>query len=126
MSYGRVVYFGVLLSATLIYTLLGNCSGFMDTDPQYTGFITHIQPDQRTEGRGWLLVESHADKLVRRQKVLITDQTKVLIHEKGVDYPSNFLAFKTKRWVKIWFMTRLENSPQKAATARMVVIVEHP
>lgn len=86
----------------------------LQTEPDFIGFITEIQPGQIT-------VESHADKIVDRYVVTINDGTAIFEQEgENLRYVSA-AAFETKQWVQIWFSGPVMESWPRLATAKQIV-----
>ena len=97
-----------------------------DAEPQFVGFITQIQPAMGATESGWIWVESHADKLVHRHTVAITERTKIFVFKDEAFRPVGFDRFHQKQWVKVWFAGPVRDANQTEVTARKVVIVDRP
>jgi hypothetical protein len=96
----------------------------METEADLIGFITGIRPNREGNILGQINVESHADKIVSKYVVTITDET-LIFQQDGNDLRRT--AFKTlenKQWVKIWFTGPVMESFPVQGTAGQVVIVE--
>jgi hypothetical protein len=103
--------------ALLSITACASAPEPLQTEPDFLGFITGIEPGQIT-------VESHADKIVDRYVVTINDGTAIFEQEgENLRYVSA-AAFETKQWVRIWFSGPVMESWPKQATARQIVINE--
>jgi hypothetical protein len=101
--------------ALLSITACASAPEPLQTEPDFLGFITGIEPGQIT-------VESHADKIVDRYVVTINDGTAIFEQEgENLRYVSA-AAFETKQWVRIWFSGPIIDSWPKLATAKQLVI----
>jgi hypothetical protein len=95
----------------------------METEADLIGFITGIRPNREGNILGQINVESHADKIVSKYVVTITDET-LIFQQDGNDLRRT--AFKTlenKQWVKIWFTGPVTESFPVQGTAGQVVII---
>lgn len=99
-------------------------SDIINSEADFVGFITGIQPDGNGDVLGWILVESHADKLVDRYIVTVTSDTLIFKREGEEHRPASFDAFELTYWVHVWFAGPVKESFPAQATARQVVIVE--
>jgi hypothetical protein len=94
----------------------------LETDPDFTGFITEVHPNGGKDTPGEILVESHADKLVDKYVVSIRDETQVY-EQQGADLRQvAFSALGTTQQVQIWFSGPIMESFPMQGTARQVVI----
>jgi len=96
----------------------------LQTEADFTGFITEIHPVGKEDTIGQILVESHADKLVDKYMVTIKDET--LIFEQDGENRSKvaFTALETQQRVQIWFSGPIMESFPMQGTARQVVVTE--
>ena len=96
----------------------------IETEADFTGFITEIHPMQEKGISGQISVESHAEKIVTKYTITIEDET--LIFQQDGDNLRNatFAALETKQWVQIWFSGPVMESWPMQATAKQVVIIE--
>ncbi len=97
----------------------------LDTEADFTGFITEIHPVGEKGVIGRILVESHADKLVNKYMVTIKGET--LIFRLDVeDYRQvNFKSLKTRQWVQIWSTGPImESFPMQGTAAQVVITAE--
>lgn len=96
----------------------------IETEADFLGFITEINPDGGSEVLGRISVESHADKIVTKYVITIEDET--LIFEQDGDNlrQTDFAALENKQWVKIWFDGLVMESFPMQATAAQVVITD--
>jgi hypothetical protein len=111
----------------LLMTVSPGCASTakpMETEADLIGFITEIRPNGERDVLGQINVESHADKIVSKYIITITDET-LIFQQDGNDLRRT--AFKTlenKQWVKIWFTGPVLESFPVQGTAGQVVIVE--
>jgi hypothetical protein len=87
----------------------------LKTEADFIGFITEIQSGQ-------IQVESHADKIVDKYVVTVTDKTMIFEQDAENLRHVPFAALATKQWVRIWFAGPIMESWPKQATAHQVVI----
>jgi len=113
----RLILTGLLAIALLPVTACTSSPEPLQTEPDFLGFITEIQPDRIT-------VESHADKIVDRYVVTINNETAIFQQEGENLRHVSVAAFETKQWVRIWFSGPVMESWPKQATARQIVINE--
>jgi hypothetical protein len=95
----------------------------METEADLIGFITEIRPNGERDILGQINVESHADKIVSKYIITITDET-LIFQQDGNDLRRT--AFKTlenRQWVKIWFTGPVTESFPVQGTAGQVVII---
>jgi hypothetical protein len=117
------VFVGLLVLTT---TVSPGCATArpMETEADLIGFITGIRPNGEGDILGRINVESHADKIVSKYIVTITDET-LIFRQDGNDLRRT--AFKTlenKQWVKIWFTGPVLESFPVQGIAGQVVIIE--
>ena len=114
------------LLAVLLVALSPGCAPAakpLETEADFYGFITEIHSSREGDTLGEISVESHADKIVSKCIVNITDET--LIFQKDGDElrPVDFEALENQQqWVKIWFTGPVLESYPVQATAGQVVI----
>jgi len=106
-----------IAAASLLITSCTSATEPLQTEADFWGFITEIQPRQ-------ILVESHAHKIVDRYVVTITDKTMIFEQEGDKLRHVSFGAFETKQWVRIWFSGPVMESWPKQAAAGQIVIME--
>lgn len=108
------------------YDAVGNGNGLINTESQFVGFVTQIQPSSSMDVLGWIHVESHADKLVRRHIVTITSKTRLFLRKGDSYYPASFEVFQKKHWVKVWFAGPIKELYPKDTIGRQVIIINRP
>ena len=97
----------------------------IETEADFTGFITDIQPGQSKDVVGRISVESHADKIVTLYVITIKDNTLLFRQDGDTLQETTFKALENKQWVKIWFSGPVMESWPMQVTAGQVIIVEH-
>ena len=108
---------GLLLGLMLVSTNCAPPTQPITTEADFTGFITGIQPDL-------ISAESHADKLVAKYTITVTNET-LIFRQDGNNLPSAaFSALAEKQWVQIWFSGPVMESWPMQANARQIVIME--
>jgi len=96
----------------------------LETEPDFTGFITEIHPIGEKGTLGQILVESHADKLVDKYMVTIKDETQIFKQNGQERRRVAFEALETKHQVQVWFSGPIMESFPMQGTAQQVVIIE--
>ncbi len=96
----------------------------LQTEADFTGFITEIHPVGKEGTLGQILVESHADKLVDKYIVTITDETLILEQDGENHRQVDFRVLETTQKVQVWFTGPIMESFPMQGTAERVVITE--
>jgi hypothetical protein len=96
----------------------------IETEADLIGFITEIRPNGGRDILGQINVESHADKIVSKDIITITDETMIFQQDGNDLRRTAFKTFENKQWVKIWFTGPVLESFPVQGTAGQVVIVE--
>jgi len=124
MKYIRLLILGGLL--TVLMGLSLDCASApkpIEKEADFIGFITEIHPNGERDVLGQIFVESHADKIVTRYVITITDET-LIFRQDGNDLRRiAFQALENKQWVKIWFTGPIMESFPVQGTAGQVVII---
>jgi hypothetical protein len=118
-----LVLVGLLVVLIAISPCCAPAAKPLETEADFHGFITGIHLNREGDTIGQISVESHADKLVSKCVVTITDET--LIFQKDGDElrPVDFEELENQQqWVKIWFTGPVLESYPVQATASQVVI----
>jgi hypothetical protein len=125
MNYTRlIVLTGLLIVLMAISLDCASTATPIETEADFIGFITEIHPDGEGDVLGQISVESHADKIVSRYIITITDET-LIFQQDGDDlHRADFKTLEDKQWVKIWFAGPTRESFPVQGTAGQVVIVE--
>jgi hypothetical protein len=92
--------------------------------PDFVGFVL-AAGRVRDEGyTGFIVAESHADKLVTRYTVWVADGTPVFERDAEEYRLVRFNALRLKRWVQIWFAEPAPDAFGASVQAVQVVITE--
>ncbi|MFC2011111.1 hypothetical protein ACFLUR_02335 [Chloroflexota bacterium] len=75
----------------------------IQTEADFTGFITEIHPLEKDDIFGQILVESHADKIADKYVVTVRDETLILQQDGNKMNQTDFEALETNQQVQIWF-----------------------
>jgi hypothetical protein len=97
----------------------------IETEADFTGFITDVQPDRNKDVIGRISVESHADKIVTKYVVTVKDDTLLFQQDGGNFHNTTFNTLKNKQWVKIWFSGPVMESFPMQATAQQAIVVDY-
>jgi hypothetical protein len=118
-------------SAGLWFLLCGlaapsaSCSGAKRADlgsrPDFVGWVTGIEPRNR-EGIGRLVVESQADKIVRRLVVTVTRDSRIYRREAGATRQVDFSDVAVQDQARLWLNAPVPRSFPAQATARQILI----
>ena len=109
--------------------LFFGCAGGQDgaarggREPDFVGFITAIEPAGGDEVLATLVVESHANKLVRRRLVRVTKASNLVEQRSGSRRPIQMRSIRVKDWVRIWFDRPFDEPPPAAADAAQVIVM---
>jgi hypothetical protein len=117
------VLVGLLAALMMVSPGCASTAEPMETEADLIGFITEIRPNGEGDILGQINVESHADKIVSKYIITITDET-LIFQQDGNDLRRT--AFKTlenKQWVKIWFTGPVTESFPARGTAGQVVMI---
>jgi hypothetical protein len=96
----------------------------LQTEADFTGWVTEIYPIGDKGTLGQILVESHADKIVDKHMVTIRDETLILQEDGENRHEVDFEALETTQKVQVWFTGSIMESFPLQGTARQVVITE--
>ena len=96
----------------------------LQTEADFTGFITEIHPVGKEDVLGQILVESHADKLVDKYMVTIKDETLIFKQDGENRHKVAFEVFVTTQRVQIWFSGPIMESFPMQGTAEQIVVIE--
>jgi hypothetical protein len=121
------IIFSLVLITSLVIVALSCApnSKLIETEADFIGFITEIQPGQNKDIIGQISLESHADKVVTKYVVTIKDETLIFQQDGDNLLKTAFKTLENKQWVKIWFSGPVMESWPMQATAQQIVIVEH-
>jgi len=123
MKYIRLfALLGLLIGLMVVAAGCASAPKALQTESDFTGFITEIHPIGKGGTLGQILVESHADKLVDKYMVTIKDETLILKQDGENRRQVTFGALETKQQVQIWFSGPILESFPAQATAQQIVI----
>jgi hypothetical protein len=111
----------VLLAGAVALTV--GCSApfqpgpMLDTDPDFTGFVTAIEPGSDEAVLATIFVESHADKLVHRLVTIVTSDTLFFVRDAAGTRAASFDALRVQDQVQIW----MDRAAQPAAQQVLIV-----
>jgi hypothetical protein len=100
--------------------------GTTAAEPSFVGFVTGIEPGGSGDVICRLSVENHADKLVHRHAVTITNATVLLRSEGQNTRPLDIRELQLKDWVKLWFTGPAKKQYPAGVTARQLMVVDRP
>lgn len=95
----------------------------LQTEADFTGWVTEIHPIGNKGTLGQILVEAHADKIVDKYMVTIKDETLILQQDGEKRSQAAFEVLETAQQVPIWFTGPIMESFPMQGTAQQVVIV---
>ena len=96
----------------------------LQTEADFTGFVTEIHPVGKGDTLGQILVESQIDKLVDKYMVTIKDETLIFKQDGEGHRKVTFEALETKQRVQIWFSGPIMESFPMQGTAGQIVVTE--
>lgn len=121
---GRFVSAGLLMVFIAAFLGCASTAKPVETEADFIGFITDIHPNGERDILGQISVESHADKIVSRYIITITNETLIFQQDGNSLRQVDFEALEDKQWVKIWFTGPVIESFPVQGTAGQVVIEE--
>lgn len=121
---GCLLLGGLLILSTALSVGCAAATRPMEGEEDVIGFITGIHPPEGPGASGQIVVESHADKIVTRYVITVTDETLIFRQEGDGLREAAFKAFEDKQWVKLWFSGSTAGSDPVRGTAAQVVIEE--
>ncbi|MFC1967639.1 DUF3221 domain-containing protein [Chloroflexota bacterium] len=96
----------------------------LQTEADFTGFITEIHPVGNEDVLGQILVESLTAKLGDKYMVTINDETLIFKQDGENRRQAAFEELETKQKVEVWFTGPIMESFPMQGTAQQVVITE--
>jgi len=94
----------------------------LDTEADFTGWVTEIHPIGEKDTLGQILVEDQSDKLVAKYMVTIKDETLIFKQDGEERRQVDFEALETTQQVQVWITGPILESFPMQATAQQVVI----
>ena len=125
MKYIRL--FGLLALLMGLMVVAVDCTSSpkaLDTEADFTGWVTEIHPIGENGTLGQILVEDQSDKLVDKYMVTIKDETLIFKQDGENLHQVAFAALETTQQVQIWVSGPIIESFPMQATAQQVVIVK--
>ena len=125
MKYIRL--FGLLGLLTVLVVVAVDCSSTakpLETEADFTGFITEVHPIGRGDTLGQILVEAPADNFIDKYMVTIKDETLIFEQDGEELRQVTFEALETTQQVQIWFSGPIMESFPMQGTAQQVVIIK--
>jgi len=123
MKYIRLFGLLALLMGLVVVTV--GCASppkALDTEADFTGWVTEIHPIGEKGTLGQILVEDQSDKLVAKYMVTIKDETLIFKQDGEERRQVDFEALETTQQVQIWVSGPIMESFPMQATAQQVVI----
>ena len=123
MKYIRL--FGLLALLMGLMVVAVDCTSSpqaLDTEADFTGWVTEIHPIGEKDTLGQILVEDQSDKLVDKYMVTIKDETLIFKQDGENRRHVAFKALEATQQVQIWFSGPILQSFPKQGTAQQVVI----
>lgn len=114
----------VLLLVTYVAVGCTSAPEALETEPDFTGFITEIHPIGEKGTLGQILVEAPADNFIDKYMVTIKDETQIFKQDGDELRQAAFEALETEQQVQIWFSGPIMESFPMQGTAQQVVITE--
>ena len=93
-----------------------------ETKVAFSGFVSAIYANPGNALIGHFVAESHADKLVHRLDVVVTEKTKIILKAGERQRVAQFGALQLKDRIKIWFKEDEKKSNRETKTAHQVLI----
>jgi hypothetical protein len=87
-----------------------------------SGFITEIYANGRGGVAGQVFVESHADKLVTRYVIRVTNETLIFRHDDDDLRRARFSALANRQTVEVWWAEPTTGTFPVLGTAAQIVI----
>jgi len=116
---------GLLMGLMVVAVDCASAPKALETEADFTGFITEINPVGKGGTLGQILVESHIDKLVDKYMVTIKEETLIFGQDGENRRKVAFEALETKKQVQIWFTGPIMESFPMQGTAQQVVTIEY-
>jgi hypothetical protein len=125
MKYIRL--FGLLGLLIVLMAVTVDCSSTakpLETEADFTGFITEVHPIGEKGILGQILVEAPADNFIDKYMVTIKDETQIFKQDGDELRQVAFEVLETGQQVQIWFTGPIMESFPMQGTAQQVVIVK--
>ena len=99
----------------------GPTRGELGSPPDFVGWVTGIEPGDG-KGGGRIVVESQADKIVRRLIVTVTSDTQIYRREAGATRQVGFAGVALQDQAQLWLAGPVPQSFPAQVTALQVVV----
>lgn len=121
----RIIVLGICFVLVTQAMITSGCkadSNRITTPADFTGYVTHIKLHQNRSGIHTISAESHADKLVHRCLIKVTNNTMFFKLEGETYHPSGPDKLKLKDQIQVWFFKPAKNSIPDYGKAKQIVI----
>ncbi len=126
MKYIRLVeLLALLIGLVMVAVDCTSSPQALDTEADFTGWVTEIHPIGEKDTLGQILVEDQTDKLVDKYMVTIKDETLIFKQDGEERRQVTFTALETTQQVQIWVTGPILESFPMQATAQQVVITKY-
>ena len=115
---------GLLMGLMVVAVDCASAPKALETEADFTGFVTEIHPIGERGILGQILVESHIDKLVDKYMVAIKEETLIFEQDGENRREIVFAVLETKQRVEVWFTGPIMESFPMQGTAQQVVIIK--
>ena len=113
----------VMICFGLFTASCGSAPAVIETQAEFSGSISNIQPNPIEGFKGWITVESPTPQEVGIYKVTINDETAIFILEDGKYDYVDFDTLELNQQVVLWFrMLNLEAIPIEAVAEQVVIL----
>jgi hypothetical protein len=92
------------------------------SEQDFRGFITEIHANGRAGVAGQVYVESHADKIVTRYVIRVTNETLIFRRDEDDLHEAGFKTLENKQGVEIWWAGPTTGTFPVLGTAAQIVI----
>ncbi len=114
---------GLLIGLVVVAVDCASAPKALQTEADFTGFITEIHPVGKGGTLGQILVEAPADNFIDKYMVTIKDETLIFEQNGEERRQVAFEALKIEQRVQIWFSGPILESFPMQGTAQQVVII---
>ena len=124
----RIVVLGsviVLMTQVFVFFGCSEANGRITTPADFTGFITQIKTAEEGKGVTTIFAESHADKIVHRYLIEVTNNTMFFQWDEKSYYPSGINDLLLHDHIQVWFSTPVKKPHPIRGRAKQVVVINH-
>jgi hypothetical protein len=111
----------------ILLIILAGCAGpreAVTTAPDFVGFITQVIPAENNDQPDQIVVESHADKVVKRFVIPLGPDTALFHHLADKAKPANFEDLIGQQWVHAWLTDQLIDDEAEILTASQIIVFD--